>query len=332
MSTIDYSKWDKIDCSSSDDDDDDSHDSSSKRRPRVTRLTGPSRVTRTVHGDLIVEEEQDAIHEDNNQTTMTTMPNDIDHNNLTQPSLSVESNNPCLSNKESILSQSPASSASAAATAAVEAWTRNGSREVIPSSNQTLYWSQDRSSVYLRVSLPSIEIRGKDIMVQLKGVKNYSHRFSAVGNTTTASIRVTYHSNDNNDNNMVVLLEGEFPHPIHASEDEDDYMNEDTVYTSSDWSIDRPTTTTTTTVSSNSNESKHSTQPQQAYWVMSLSKAMPMEGVVIWWRQPLTQFPEIDVHQANPNATTQNSQAFQQAWEEAHRQFRDKSKQKMTLP
>jgi hypothetical protein len=57
-----------------------------------------------------------------------------------------------------------------------------------------------------------------------------------------------------------------------------------------------------------------------------------MEGVVLWWRQPLTQFPEIEAQQANPNFATQKSQAFQQAWQEAHQQFKEKQSNQKVVP
>lgn len=305
MSTIDYSKWDKIDCSSSDDDDDDNDDDQGSHglaKPRVTRLDAPSRVTRTSNGDLVIVEQEDDTASENNSNINDT---------ASSKPVSYESKLP---------EKEPPSSMAAS-------WTRNGSQHVVPSSQQTLYWSQDRSSVCLRVSLPCANNRGKDIQVHFQGIRRYRDRFMAVGNSLPASIRVTCRNNNNDDNSqpVMVLLEGDFPHPIHASEDDEDYVDEDTVYVSSDWSIDRPTITSAA-------DDQHQPPPETAYWVMTVSKAVPMEGVVIWWRRPLTQFPEMDAQQANPNLATQKSQAFQQAWEEAHRQFQEKSKQKVTLP
>lgn len=58
--------------------------------------------------------------------------------------------------------------------------------------------------------------------------------------------------------------------------------------------------------------------------LVTLYKAVPMEGVCIWWRRPLMNFPEIDI--VNNESAPSKSKEFLQAWDEAHRLFREKKK------
>ncbi|CAB9500377.1 expressed unknown protein [Seminavis robusta] len=277
---LDYSKWDKIDCSSSDDE-----EQENLGAPRVTRLDAPSRVTRTSNGDLVVEEQEQKIEEPLIEEL------EVSAKTATSNSTAKGPPNETLQNTTNI----PAS------------WTEHGSQETLTISQQTLYWSQDRQSVCLRLSLPTTSLKGKDIRVQLQGVRRYADRNCAVGSESPSSIRVTTTCTADSQ----VLLEGEFPHFIHAAEDDDDFVDAETPYCSSDWAIDRTT-------------------GDAAYWVMTLLKAVPMDGMTIWWRRPLTQFDEMEP--TTTNTSTEKSQAFQAAWEEAHRQFKDKMKQKQTIP
>jgi hypothetical protein len=178
-------------------------------------------------------------------------------------------------------------------------WTQNGSICTTPSGSK-LYWSQDRYSVTLRLQLPSNKITAKDIQVQCQGILPYTNRSIAVGNQQPASIKVTCQSQ--------ILLQGEFPHPVHATEDNIDHPNH------CDWELDRVL-------------DNHHTNQSITYWITTLQKATPMHDMVLWWRQPLQQFPSIDPQQANPNHTTPQAQAFHQAWQEAHKLFREKTQQ-----
>lgn len=182
----------------------------------------------------------------------------------------------------------------------IENWVENGS-QVKTASGLDLFWSQDRYSVTFRLALPSNDIPGKHIQVKLQGVHPYASRSIAVGNDKVASLKLITSNNNN-----TVLLEGDFPHAIHAAEDN---VSEDN--NTADWEIDRVV----------------EAGKQVSYWVMTVQKATPMEGLVIWWKHPLKQFPEIEARQANPNNSAK-AEAFQQAWDEAHRQFREKAKQK----
>ena len=281
MPGIDYSKWDKIDCSSSEDEEEEEVGS---RQPTVTRLDAPSTVTRTQDGHLVIGKPQ--------------------------PSRSIEFAAATKKNPPGIHSSTSTSSPSSTIPAA---WTEHGGKQALLveydsaqlQQSSTLYWSQDRYSVCLRLSLLHTAMKGKDLSVQLEGVRRFQDRCAAVGSDIVSKIQVTYCQPGKQ---QIILLEGDFPHPIHAAEDDDNYVNEHTPFASSDWTLDRT--------------------PHGLYWVMTLYKAVPMEGMVVWWRRPLTQFPELEDH-PNPNvAGHAKVQAFQQAWDEAHSQFRDKIQQR----
>ena len=86
-----------------------------------------------------------------------------------------------------------------------------------------------------------------------------------------------------------VILEGDLPHPIHFNEDEEEL----------DWEID--------------NDHKGC-----KYLLLTLSKALPMAGMTRRWNRPLKQVLPLETKE-----TTTNPQ-FQQAWDQAHRMFKEK--------
>jgi hypothetical protein len=246
---IDYSKWDKIDCSSSEEEED-------SGQPRVTHLDAPSTITRTSDGNLIIGGQQ--------------QPGPVNSSNKT--------------NKYE---------------EKIQDWSQNGGVVTTEAGSQ-LYWSQDRFSVCLRLLLPSTGIKGKDLRVELQGMIPFRDRFSAVGNEHVSSLKLLWR--DPTDQATRTLLDGDLPHTVHATEDEE-----------LDWGIDRVT--------------DHNSSEELSYWTINLPKAVPMQGVIIWWRRPLKQFEEIDTRQANPDDASK-AQAFQKSWDEAHRQFREKMQEK----
>jgi hypothetical protein len=48
-----------------------------------------------------------------------------------------------------------------------------------------------------------------------------------------------------------------------------------------------------------------------------------MQGLFVWWRRPLMEFPEVEVER-DGGSTSGGSQEFLKAWEEAHKLFRAK--------
>lgn len=212
------------------------------------------------------------------------------------------------------------SSATVTTTSDLQSWTdRGGLLETNTKTNtkRSLYWAQDRYTVTLRLELRDTE---KIRSVGVEGILPYSDRWMAVG---TAKPRLSCVST-----NGEILLDGELPHPVHlAEEDSDDGLV--------DWSV----------VAVKDNEH------QQRYLVITLHKAVPMQGLSVWWRRPLMGFPETDldvVRGGTSNTITGNvngssdlgsssssgtkgdtSREFLESWEEAHKIFRE-GKQKRT--
>jgi hypothetical protein len=104
----------------------------------------------------------------------------------------------------------------------------------------------------------------------------------------TVKPKLIVHSTD-----MACLVEGELPHPVHFAQDEDEI----------EWSVERSSS-------------------DERFLAITLYKAVPMQDLSIWWRRPLMSFDEIELGK-DSNKT---SKEFQNAWEEAHRLFREKKK------
>lgn len=122
--------------------------------------------------------------------------------------------------------------------------------------------------------------------IHAEGVVPHADRFCAVG-TIKPQIRVQSTAGS-------VLLEGELPHPIHYAQEEDEI----------EWSVERSCL-------------------DERFLAITLYKAVPMHGMSIWWRRPMLHFEEMEVEKQEPSQT---SQEFLQAWEEAHRLFREKKR------
>jgi hypothetical protein len=168
-------------------------------------------------------------------------------------------------------------------------WTQKGGvvKTTCSTTNRRrqLYWSQDRYSVSLRLELTSEDEKVQT--VQVTGVLPYADRHCATGSNKP---RLIIRSSSNS----ISFLEGDLPHNVHlAQQDEEEDMG-------IDWSIE--------------------TVANQKFVVVILYKAAPMHRMVVWWRRPLMEFDEIEMESSNVPA----SQEFVQAWDEAHRLFREK--------
>ncbi|VEU34540.1 unnamed protein product [Pseudo-nitzschia multistriata] len=174
---------------------------------------------------------------------------------------------------------------------APSAWTERGGLVFVDAAAhghraRNLYWSQDRYSVVLRLELEGAEKVGS---VTVGGILPYRDRCAAAG---TARPVLSAGSRDG-----TVLLEGELPHPVHLDEDEEVV----------DWSVEAA--------------------PSEAtgrYLCVALRKAVPMQGLSVWWRRPLTEFPEADLGAIRGAELSKGgSDEFLRAWEEAHKVFRE---------
>lgn len=173
-------------------------------------------------------------------------------------------------------------------------WTEHGGLlETTSDPKRRLYWAQDRYSVTLRLELVGGE---KVRSVDVEGILPYSDRWSAVGSIKQ---RISCISTATE-----VLLDGELPHPVHLAEED----SEDGVL---DWSVE----------DSNSVDGK-----RYRFLAVTLHKAVPMQGVSLWWRRPLSEFPEAEIDAVrgdDGSSPSSNSKDFVVAWEEAHKLFRE---------
>ena len=172
-------------------------------------------------------------------------------------------------------------------------WTEKGGRTLW--QDRTLCWSQDRYEVILRVNVPPT-IRSKDVRVSHKGtIQLYDHRHSATMTESSSKVQIRI-SVANALDGKPLVLEGTLPYPIHWPQDHDP-EEEDSL----DWTIE----------TTRGSEAK--------FLCLCLYKASPMQGVTIWWKRPLEQIEEtVDPPQSS------NQQGWKDAWEEAHRMFREK--------
>lgn len=181
-------------------------------------------------------------------------------------------------------------------------WIQDGGF-VTTETGHKLFWSQDRYAVTFRLALDDL-VKASDLKVQVEGMLPYSDRHCAVGSTKPI-LQIMITPTTTSAATETPLLRGDLPHPIHwAREDDEEKVM--------DWSIERE---------------QHSGGSSADFLVFTLYKAVPMHGMFVWWRRPLLSFPEVDVPAASSsstNTTSNTSQEFSQAWEEAHRLFREK--------
>lgn len=325
MSGIDYSKWDNLDEYSDDDDDNISNEgnsagiggSSLSKTPRVTRLDEPCKVTfggNSSSTTPIINIQPTTVTTATTTQSIRTDTCENPHNDE-RTGMNKERNNSSSSTTTSC--QQPSS------------WTERGGLIVSESTTTTidgkltkkrmLYWSQDRYSVTLRLELheQSNDEEEKIQLVDVDGILPFCDRFCATGSTrpvlrclgitTTTENKILYANNTGN--NPLVLLEGELPHPVHLAEEDD------TV----DWSIVRDNS-------------------YCRFLIITLYKAVPMQGLSVWWRRPMMKFPELDLEQVKDQPTTNHigtsgtsSQDFLKSWEEAHKIFREEKKKKTLI-
>jgi hypothetical protein len=167
-------------------------------------------------------------------------------------------------------------------------WTEKGASTALTDSGgaQSVFWTQDRQIVTLRFRVPS-DRTSKDWKVSAKGMLKYADR--NVGVSSEKPILKIAQGD-------FVLVEKALPRHIHGPQDAD--KKEESAV---DWTIERSL--------------------EVAYVTVTLLKAAPMDGVVVWWNRPLEGAAEIsmDWRESSASAT-----GFQQAWDEAHDRFRQK--------
>jgi hypothetical protein len=114
----------------------------------------------------------------------------------------------------------------------------------------------------------------------------YDDRYVTVGSAPKAEIEIR-----RVDDMKEVVLQGELAYPVHTAEGEQGL----------DWSIE--------------------TVGDKKVMVVTMYKATPMTGVTVWWKRPLSEMKEISMEWRDQAATD-----FQQVWNEAHAQFKNKQR------
>jgi hypothetical protein len=340
---IDYSKWDRMQWSDDDDDDDDEREHN--MGPRVTRLEAPSSISCTASGEIVIQQQQQNNNADIKDVPTTT--------SRTIAFAAAKSAAAAAVKHDTSSSNSTTSSGCRIP----ESWREKGSVCKIETKygdagNKTqLYWTQDRWTVTFRFSLllnsssddsPSVTASKNNLLngaaaqqqqlvrgwnCRVPGILSYDNRTSAVGTSSGDKPRLILthkqqqggrdHDDDDDDkNSTTTFFEGELPYPVHLPQDDDQV----------DWSIERIETTT-----SSSPENSSVSVP---FLCVTLFKATPMAGMVLWWSRPFTSCPELAQMEWRHNTTADSNskgagggssnESFQQAWDEAHRLFQEK--------
>uniref|UniRef100_A0A7S1BWG7 CS domain-containing protein n=1 Tax=Corethron hystrix TaxID=216773 RepID=A0A7S1BWG7_9STRA len=293
MSRIDYSKWDHFDdCSSSDE-----HEST-VGKPRVTSFDRPSTVTRSKDGNLTVDSSPENSLKNDIDGRLDTS---LEKRFVSQKSISEQSLKKKVSLCESKLSV-------------------GGGTFVDSITKSRIIWSQDRYNVIISVPFDPCKIAPKDIRVKLVGALSFSDRFSAVGGELNSegheqghkkgslSVTTTRCSSSEGNSLSSVLFEGSLPHFVHLAEDED----------GAEWEFE--------------NFEHFHLDPAEIgeetkLLRVTFRKAVPMQGISIWWDRPFSHCPAIDTKKIQQRNESSQSQAID-SWNEAHQLFREKMKRK----
>lgn len=241
MSGIDYSKWDHF----GEDDSSSESEEEESPKPRVTKLDTPCQISTTRDGTIHVSQQQQ------------------------EPTAEKQSKVKASAKNNETLED------------AIKEWTARGGTVKLKNDTYTLYWSQDRETVTLRMKIP-LDTKASSVQVLLKGAVSVEDRHAATLTNTKPTLQITV--------NHTTLLEGQLPYPVYL---QDNVM---------DWTLE--------------------TFHNQKYLVVSLNKATPMPGMTINWTRPMMHFDEIKLPESSKISS------FQQAWNEAHEQFREKMQQK----
>ena len=186
--------------------------------------------------------------------------------------------------------------------------THNGGSYIDQLTNTETFWSQDRHEVIFSISFDFLKILSRDIRVEVKGGLSYSDRFAAVGGS-----KVTDQDSDGKGEIHVKtttginIFRGHLAYSIYLPEGEEEV----------DWEID-------------------ATDPNKKLIKITLLKALPMQGLTIWWSKPMVKYPEIDVvrdiqgrgNDNNRDDSTSKQEQMKAVWDEAHRLFREKVKKR----
>ena len=329
---VDYSKWDamKFSDSESEDSDNDGDDG-----PRVTSLNQPGRVTIGADGSVQIGQSSSSTQQQQKDDNLdlpvvsgSMSGNAVDISSLPNTKVDGEDRH-----EQQIQNR-------------LEQITRNGGkhittmRKIQPPIHLPIYWSQDRYAVTLRLGFSTNQFPSRTIRVKVVGALKYEDRHSAVGSGSMMTDYISKQKDGDNpsfgsvtivstsgSDQETVLFSGLLPRPIHLNQDEDEV----------EFEIENSGIT-------NDNDTAKEFYCDR-FVSITMPKAVPMHGLVLWWDCPIISFPKIDVssiqdrhmptHSLGSEAKsgsiskdTAKKEAFQKAWDEAHEMFREKIKKK----
>ncbi|KAL7498923.1 hypothetical protein ACHAWT_010273 [Skeletonema menzelii] len=331
---VDYSKWDAMKFSDSDSE---GSDNDGDDGPRVTSLNQPGRVTIGTDGNI-------QIGQSSPGSSSTHQQQREDDNDLPVVSGSISGNAVDISSLPNAAADSGKNIAQQKQKRE-EKLTRNGGKHTTtistfqPPLHLPVYWSQDRYVVTLRVGFPTTQFPSRTIRVKVVGALKYEDRHSAVGSGSMMTDYISKQSDDDGipsygsvtivsesgNDQEIVLFTGLLPRPIHLNQDEDEV----------EFEIEN---------SGIANNDDVSESCFDRFVSITMTKAVPMQGLVLWWDCPIIGFPKIDVSSIKDrkvssdaksssskddnNSNIAKKEAFQKAWDEAHEMFREKMKKK----
>jgi len=283
---LNYAKWDHI--GDDDDDDDESSEDDTSRRPRVTRLDKPSTITTSSDGSITCSIDQANHPQSLSQTEITTTsPEEASSRTAKTKQAGVPTS---WTEKGAFVDHSSASKSHKSKNRMDDdAGDDDDDDNTTATRRLSYYWSQDRLSVNVRILLLDDHEQHMDQQPQrwncaVENILPYRDRQAAVmGSSAPQRLLVTC--------NGKILLQGHLSHPVHLAEEED----------AVDWSI----------------EQYSDDVVYCRYLLLTLYKATPFAGMAIWWKKVLQE----EDHEI-PLDWVQSSGAFQQSWDEAHKQFR----------
>jgi len=315
---VDYSKWDKMDFSdSSDNEEEDS------KVPRVTALDSESSVTFGGDGNIEISKSSSTSQPRQSQSSTTASDIPVVSSSVSGDTIDISTMNDINNNLKDDMQQDTNNKTNKIQQLQTQLTLNGGEHYCIVNTSKEkelklpIYWSQDRYTVTIRLGFSPLIFPSKSIRVHVKGALKYTDRFSAVGSgggimsddPSFGSIEVTSLDDKGEE---TILLYGSLPRPIHLNEGEDeiDFEIEDNHHLKGD----------------NSECTKLVS--------ITLPKAVPMAGLVLWWDCPLIGFPQIDVstiqgRQGSKGDSMQQDdkkEAWKNAWDEAHVMFKEKVK------
>jgi hypothetical protein len=337
--TVDYSKWDHVEDDSSDEDD---------GGVRVIRLDEPSSVTIPASNRAESDTGLQPASGPQEIDTLHVAPSEIGISPTNHPSFDVGTAATPTFPPESWISKGGFADLTSDAS--------NTPQDLSFQSPRWLYWNQDRTTVELRIGpIVSIEPSTSRFQwhCQVSGQVAYQDRHCAVAifddkhSSESATVprrppprlTISYSlagDRENKKRKRIAWLVDDLVYPVHCPEDQEDESDsendgteeraESMVGKSIDWAIEH---VSRASYEKGPDGRAIDTLDDRVRFIrLTLHKATPVPAVTWWWKRPTLSCPEVVLRDASAaqdaseSATPQN--AWATAWDEAHRQFREK--------